>query len=98
MMRSMPTRQGGSRPTAAQRRAHARSVALAGQLGAARREARRASGRLQREASVEAGVSQPRFSELERGLGASASLATWTAAAEALGEQLVAFLEHVSGA
>jgi len=72
-------------------------VALAGRLGAALREARRASGRLQREASVEAGVSQPRFSELERGLGASASLATWTAAAEALGEQLVAFLEHVSG-
>jgi transcriptional regulator with XRE-family HTH domain len=98
MMGSMATRQDGSRPTATQRRAHARSVTLAGRLGAALREARRASGRLQRDASVEAGVSQPRFSELERGLGASASLATWTAAAEAIGEQLVAFLEHVPGA
>jgi hypothetical protein len=48
--------------------------------------------------SVEAGTSQPRYSELERGLGASASLTTWTSAAEAVGEQLVAFLEHVPGA
>jgi hypothetical protein len=47
---------------------------------------------------MEAGISQPRYSELERGLGASAPLATWSAAAEALGEQLVAFLEHVPGA
>jgi transcriptional regulator with XRE-family HTH domain len=62
------------------------------------REARLASGRRQREASVEAGISQPRYSELERGLGASASLATWASAAEAVDEQLIAFLEHVSGA
>jgi hypothetical protein len=62
------------------------------------REARLASGRLQGEASLEAGISQPRYSELERGLGASASLATWTAAAEAVDEQLVAFLERVPGA
>jgi transcriptional regulator with XRE-family HTH domain len=94
----MATRQEGSRSTATQRRAQLRSKALAGRLGAGLREARLASGRRQREVSVEAGLSQPRYSELERGLGASASLATWTSAAEAVGEELVAFLEHVPGA
>jgi hypothetical protein len=94
----MSMRHVGPRASAAQRRARRRSEELAGRLGSGLREARQGSRRLQREASAEAGISQPRFSELERGLGASGSLAAWTAAAEALGYQQVAFLEHVPGA
>jgi len=44
------------------------------------------------------GVSQPRVSELERGLGAGASLETWAIVAAAVGEQLVGYLEHAPGA
>jgi len=48
--------------------------------------------------AARAGVSQPRYSELERELGANASLETWALAAAAVGEQLAAFLEHAPGA
>ena len=52
----------------------------------------------QREAAARAGLSQARYSELERGLGMNASLETWALAAAAVGEQLVGFLERAPGA
>lgn len=45
-----------------------------------------------------AGMSQVRIGELERGLGAGASLETWACAAAAVGERLVGFLELAPGA
>jgi transcriptional regulator with XRE-family HTH domain len=45
-----------------------------------------------------AGVSQSWISRMERGKGGSASLETWAAAAAAVGEQLVGFLERAPGA
>jgi transcriptional regulator with XRE-family HTH domain len=53
---------------------------------------------LQSEVAAAAGVSQPRVSELERGLGAGASLETWGRAAAAVGEQVVGFFELAPGA
>ena len=55
-------------------------------------------GITQQEAADAAGISQTRCSELERGLGANASLVTWAVAAAAVGEQLVGFLERAPGA
>jgi hypothetical protein len=52
----------------------------------------------QSQASDAAGLSQTRFSELERGHGANATLETWATAAAAVGEQLVGFLERAPGA
>ena len=49
-------------------------------------------------AAVRAGLSQPRWSELERGRGAKSPVETWATAAAAVGEQLVGFLERVPGA
>jgi transcriptional regulator with XRE-family HTH domain len=73
-------------------------VEISRRLGVALREARLASGRLQREVAADAGISQTRCSDLERGRGAGATIATWALAAEAVGEQLVVFLERVPGA
>ena len=52
----------------------------------------------QADAAAAAGISQTRFGELERGLGAGASLETWACAAAAVGEQLVGFLDAAPGA
>ena len=52
----------------------------------------------QHAAADAAGISQTRYSELERGLGANASLLMWAVAAAAVGEQLVGFLERAPGA
>jgi len=71
---------------------------VAGRLGVALRDARRAAGLSQASVSAAAGLSQPRYSDLERGLGSGASLETWAVAAAALSEQVVAFLEHAPGA
>jgi transcriptional regulator with XRE-family HTH domain len=86
------------RASQSQRRGHLRSEELARRLGSGLREARVAAGRLQREVAAEAGISQPRCSDLERGAGAGATIETWALAAGAVGEQLVAFLERVPGA
>jgi len=98
MIRPMPTGQRRGRATQSQRRGQARSAELADRLGRGLREARVSAGRLQRQVAAEAGISQPRCSDLERGLGAGATLETWALAAEAVGRQLVAFLERVPGA
>ena len=75
-----------------------RAVVVAARLGVGLRDARQASARKQAEAAAAAGISQQRYSELERGIGARASLETWAVAAAAVGEQLVGFLEHAPGA
>ncbi|HJP88027.1 MAG TPA: helix-turn-helix transcriptional regulator [Candidatus Limnocylindrales bacterium] len=71
---------------------------VATRLGTALRDARLAAGMSQQEAAARAGLSQPRYSELERELGANASLETWALAAAGVGEQLVGFLERAPGA
>ncbi len=65
--------------------------------GTGLRERRQAAGLTQAEAARRARISQPRWSELERGLGADATLETWARAASAVGEQLVCFLERAPG-
>ena len=75
-----------------------RATVVAARLGTALRDARLASGLRQIDLAKAAGISQARVSELERGLGASASLETWARAGAAVGEQLVGFLELAPGA
>src|SRR5688572_26672218 len=74
-----------------------RALAVAARLGVALADARRAAGMRQAEVADRSGLSQTRVSELERGVGAGASLETWALAAAAVGEQLVGFLEHAGG-
>ena len=62
------------------------------------REARVIDGATQQQAADRCGISQPRWSGLERGLGAGASIETWAVAAAAMGMQLAAFLEGAPGA
>jgi transcriptional regulator with XRE-family HTH domain len=77
---------------------HRRARIVADRLGTALQDARRAAGMLQESVAASAGFSQQRVSELERGLGATASLETWACVAAAVGEQLVGFLELAPGA
>ena len=79
-------------------RGRARAQAVALRLGIALRDARITAAMTQAEAGHAAGLSQTRYSELERGFGANATLETWATAAAAVGEQLVGFLERASGA
>ena len=88
------TRRAGSEVRAGRRR----TLAVAARLGVALADARRAAGMRQAEVADRSGLSQTRVSELERGVGAGASLETWALAAAAVGEQLVGFLEHAAGA
>jgi transcriptional regulator with XRE-family HTH domain len=67
-------------------------------LGVALRDARAHTGRTQRECAASARLSQARWSNLERGLGASAPLATWAIAAASVGQELVGFLDRAPGA
>jgi transcriptional regulator with XRE-family HTH domain len=87
-------RRSGKHAIAGRRRAQA----IASRLGVALRDARETAALPQAEVAARSGVSQPRISELERGLGVGASLETWAVAAAAVGEQLVGFLEHAPGA
>lgn len=75
-----------------------RSDEVAVRLGRAVREVRGASGLKQREVAAAAGVSQSWISNMERGRGRTASLETWCSVADALGLQLVSFLENAPGA
>ena len=52
----------------------------------------------QAETAARARISQARWSELERGLGANAPIEVWAVAAVAVSVQLAAYLEGVSGA
>ncbi len=75
-----------------------RAIQVAARLGVGLRDARLHTGRTQRECAASARLSQARWSNLERGLGASAPLATWAIAAAAVGEELVGFLDRAPGA
>jgi len=75
-----------------------RAQAIAGRLGIGLRDARESAGLSQEAVADRSGISQPRWSGLERGLGAGASLETWAVAAVAVGEQLVGYFEHAPGA
>jgi len=88
------SRRAGSKAIRGRRRA---SV-LATRLGVGLREGREAAGLKQEQASALSGISQPRWSGLERGLGTSASIETWAIAASTVGQVLTAFLERASGA
>lgn len=75
-----------------------RATTIAARLGIGLRDARRSIGGTQAEVGDAAGVSQGLVSRLERGRGANASIETWACLAAAVGEQVVAFLEHAPGA
>src|SRR5262245_3923437 len=94
MARVSPSRRAGAEVLRGRRRA----AAVAARLGTGLREARKTTGQTQTQASAAAGLSQTRYSELERGEGADATLETWAMAAAAVGEQLVGFLERAPGA
>lgn len=79
-------------------RARARTVEIARRLGIMIREARLSAGLRQSDVADRAGISQSWVSKMERGHGATGSLATWAAVASAVGAQLSAFLEVVPGA
>jgi transcriptional regulator with XRE-family HTH domain len=81
-----------------QRTGQSRASWLAIRLGTGLRESRRASGLTQAQAADRIGISQARWSELERAGGDSASIATWAAAAAAADRQLAAFIEQMPGA
>ncbi len=75
-----------------------RAARVATRLGAGLRDARLRSGRTQCQCSEAVQISQPRWSGLERGQGASATLETWAVAAAAVGQELAAFLDQALGA
>jgi len=75
-----------------------RSAYLAHRIGLGLRESRLSSRLTQADAAVRAGVSQPFWSRLERGVGGSSSLETLASCAAAVDTQLAAFLEAVPGA
>jgi transcriptional regulator with XRE-family HTH domain len=75
-----------------------RAQAVADRLGVGLKDARASTGMTQADAAGRAGLSQPRWSQLERGLGANASVETWAIAAASVGEQIAGFLERAPGA
>ena len=79
-------------------RGRGRADAVAIRLGVGLRDARATAAMSQAEAATRARISQARWSELERGLGANAPIELWAVVAAAIGVQLAAFLEAVSGA
>ncbi len=71
---------------------------LAGRIGVGLRESRLALSMTQAQAADRAGVSQPFWSRLERGMGTVASLETLTAAAASVHAELAAFIQAQPGA
>lgn len=87
------TRRASQIEMAARRRAQI----VAARAGIALRDARLAVGLTQAEIGRRSGFSQVHVSRLEHGAGADSSLETWSRVAAAVGEQLVAYLEHAPG-
>jgi transcriptional regulator with XRE-family HTH domain len=92
-------------PDRARRRAGAsrlegrrRAASLTRRVGLGLRESRIASRLTQAQAADRAGVSQPYWSRLERGLITTVSIETLAACAAAVGVQLAAFIEARPGA
>ena len=88
-------RQRATREVLAGRR---RAAYVAARLGVGLKDSRIRTGRTQQECAATARLSQARWSNLERGLGASAPLATWSIAAAAAGQEFVGFLDRAPGA
>ncbi len=89
---------GSGRTTVSQRTALRRVAYLARRVGVGLRDARTALGLHQREAAARAGIGQPYWSRIERGLEPGVALDTLTACAIAVETQLAAFIEAVPGA
>lgn len=94
-MREPPKRH---RATHAETVGRERASYLAGRIGVALRDTRRAVGVRQRDAAERAGLTQSHFSRIERGLEPGTPLSTFCALAAALGVQLAAFIEARPGA
>ena len=86
------------RATAARRRGNARADAIARRVGIGLKEARLAQRLRQADVALEAGITQPYYSRIERGLEAGATLETLSACASAMNVQLAAFVEAMPGA
>ena len=86
------------RAGAAARRGHARAEAVARRTGIGLKEARLAQGLRQADVANAAGITQPYYSRIERGLELGAALETLCACAAALNVQLAAFVEAMPGA
>jgi transcriptional regulator with XRE-family HTH domain len=71
---------------------------VAGRIGTGLRDARLAQGLRQAEVAAEAGISQPFYSRIERGLELGVALETLASCAAALNVQLAAFVEAMPGA
>ncbi len=93
-----PTPGPRQRATATRRRARARTEYLAGRVGTGLRDARLAQGLRQLDVALEAGITQPYYSRVERGLEPGVALDTLAACASALQVQLAAFIEALPGA
>jgi transcriptional regulator with XRE-family HTH domain len=94
----MRRRPGTSRATACQRLAQHRVVYVGRRIGIGLKDARLALGIPQREAAARAGIAQPYWSAIERGLEAGVTLDTLAACAAAVETQLAAFVEARPGA
>jgi transcriptional regulator with XRE-family HTH domain len=77
--------------------ARRRARVVAGRAGYALRDARLSVGLTQAEIGRRSGLSQVHISRLEHGAGAESSLDIWSRVAAAVGEQLVAYLDHAPG-
>ncbi len=86
------------RASAAERRARSRAEYVARRIGTAFREARLAQGLRQIDVAIAAGITQPFYSRIERGLELGVAFLTLMACASALNVQLAAFVEALPGA
>jgi transcriptional regulator with XRE-family HTH domain len=95
-----PMRRGSraSRATACQRMAQRRTFYVGRRIGLGLRDARIALGLPQRVAAERAGIAQPYWSTIERGLEPGVALDTLAACAAAVETQLAAFIEAQPGA
>lgn len=74
--------------------AHRDAVAIAMRLGGQTATSRRSRGLTQKQLGAQVGLDRSRISQLERGLGAGASLAAWVAVGRALDRPLRVDLAH----
>ena len=93
-----PTPLPRRRATGTRRRARTRTEQLVRRVGTGLRDARLAQGLRQLDVALEAGISQPYYSRIERGLESGVALDTLAACASALEVQLAAFIEALPGA
>lgn len=92
----MPDRQ-RRRAGASRIEGRARAQGVVRRVAVGLRESRLASGLTQADAAERAGVSQPFWSRVERGLTTAASIETMASCAAAVGVQLAAFVEARPG-